>query len=223
MIGKLLRVAAVAGIVAVIAVGGWLVYGERQTSTAANFDQSIGMVHHQTDRMSNTLGETGAFVEANVAPTNRVESITSISVLLSEWTPRYNMAKSAYTRFDAAIISAEARAEDYFISQRLLTERYHDPEKRELAEERDDADYDLYQQWRDQAHTVRDNARKILERLDDMDTDLKKLELTAEFSFDTGAFREVPLAITSLDDELEQFQAASENIREITTSPFESP
>lgn len=203
--------------VAVLALGGWLAYGEFGASAAADFDQSVGMVYHQTDRMSGTLGDTKTFVETEVA------AITSISALLAEWTPKYNSARSAYTRFDAAIVAAEARAEDYFASQRLLTERYHDPERRASAEQRDESDYALYEQWRGQAHSARDNAWNILKRLDDMDTDLRKLELTSEFSFDSGKFREVPLAITSLDDELEQFQAASENIREITASPFELP
>ena len=204
---------------------GWLVYGTTETSAAVQFDESINMVHHQTNRISTTLGDTGTFVNTEIAaaPSEQQNSaITSISELIGEWEPRYNEAKIVFRKFDSAIVAAEQRAEEYFISQRTLTERYHDPEKRARAQGYDDADYTLYEEWRDHAHRTRDHAQAIMVRLDDMDTDLKKLQLSSEFSFDGEVFREVPKAIFLLDQELEEFQLASDNIREITASPFES-
>ena len=220
----------VAAVVITAAAGfAWLVYGETETSAAVRFDESIGMVHHQTDRISETLGDTGAFVDANIAAApaastapaeKQVSEITSISELIDEWEPRYNEAQTVYLKFDSAIVAAEQRAEEYFASQRALTGRYNDPEKRAQAQEYDDEDYALYEDWRTHAHRARSHAQEIMSKLGDMDTDLRKLQLSSEFSFDGGAFREVPQAISLLDEELAEFQLASENIREMTASPF---
>ena len=224
---KLLRLLVLAGAIAVAAGFAWLVYDETETSAAAKFDESIGMVHHQTDRMSETLGETGAFVTSNIATPavsaeKQVSEITSISELIDEWEPRYNEPQTVYLKFDSAIVAAEQRAEAYFASQRALTERYNDLEKRARAQEYDDEDYSLYEEWRTRAHRARSHAQEIMAKLGDMDTDLRKLQLSSEFSFDGGAFREVSQAILLLDQELADFQLASENIREITASPFEA-
>jgi hypothetical protein len=150
-----------------------------------------------------------------------VAAITNISELMGEWAPSYSQAQSAYVKFHSAIIAAEQRAENYFASQRALTEKYNDPDKRERAQAYDEADHALYEEWRGQARGALDHAQEIMDRLNDMDIDLRKLELSSEFSFNGGAFREVPRAITLLDEELKQFQLASENIRGITASPFE--
>ena len=221
---KLLRLLVVAGAIAVAAGVAWLVYGETETSAAVRFDESIGMVHHQTDRMSETLGDTGAFVNTSIAAApaeTQVSEITSIPELIDEWDPRYNGTQTVYLKFATAIVAAEQRAEEYFVSQRALTERYHDLEKRERAQVYDDEDYALYEEWRTHAHRARSHAQEIMVKLADMDTDLRKLQLSSEFSFDGGVFREVPRAILLLDEELAEFQLASENIREITASPFE--
>ena len=207
--------AAVLGVlVAIGASVGWLVFGEVQTSEAVHFEESMGLVHHQTGRMSGTLADTRTVVDEDIA------SVTNITELLGRWTPRYSEANAAYLRFDAAINLAEEQAEAYFTSQRTLTDRYHDQVKKAQAQDRDDANYELYNQWRDRAHRARENARRILDRLDDMDTDLRKLKLSSEMSFDAGGFSDVPGEITNLEAELAQFQTASDSIREITVSPF---
>ena len=221
---RLLRLLVAAVVITAAAGFAWLVYGETETSAAVRFDESIGMVHHQTDRMSETLGDTGAFVNANIAAApaeKQVSEITSISELIDEWEPRYNETQTVYLKFDSAIVAAEQRAEEYFASQRALTGRYNDPEKRAQAQEYDDEDYGLYGEWRTQAHRARSHAQEIMSKLDDIDTDLRKLQLSSEFSSNGGTSREVPQAILLLDEELAEFQLASENIREIMASPVE--
>lgn len=201
--------------IAVVTGLGWLVYGRFNASEAAEFDESISMVNHQTVQMSQSLDVTDDFVN------ERISEITSISTLLTEWTPRFNAAQTAYTKFDAAIASAEKRAEIYFATQRALTERYNNPELRAEAKARDDEDFELYTQWQYQAHSVLAEALRIVQRLEDVDTDLQKIKLVSEFSFDANRFSTVPSDILNLERELTQFQIASENIREITASPFE--
>ena len=215
MLRKLFTVIITAGIVAVLAGIAWTVYVAFNTSEAAHFDASISMVNHQTGRMSESLGNTGTFVSTQIA------QITDISTLIKEWTPRYAQAQTAYLKFDTAILSAEDMADTYFLAQRALTERYHSEELRSRAEADDEAAFALYRQWRDRAYSVRSEALNIINRLSDLDTDLQKLKLSSEFSFDAGGFDEVPSEIIALGDELAEFQIASENIREITSSPFD--
>ena len=65
-------------------------------------------------------------------------------------------------------------------------------------------------------------ALEIVHRLSDMDTTLQKLKLRSDFSFDGGGFSEVPADILALEGKLDQFRIASDNIREIIASPFDT-
>ena len=212
-----LKLIVAAALVALVASFGWLVFGEVKTSEAVQLNESIDMVSHQTMRIDSSLKSTSSFV------TTDISEISSIEQLLDEWTPRYERASLAYARFDAAIIAAEQQAEAYFAEQRALTSRYHDDELRAKREANDEAEYALYGGWLDRAHQVRANARGVLDRLEDMNTDLRKLKLTAEMSsaFNVSGFNEVPVEITDLAVELSEFQIASDNVRAITKSPFE--
>ena len=212
---KAFKFAVLGVLVAIGASVGWLVFGDVKTSEAVHFDESVGMVHHQTGRMSVTLANTSTVFDEDIA------SITDITELLNRWMPRYNRANAAYMRFDAAINLAEDRAEGYFAAHHTLSERYHDPARKAQRQAHDDAVYQGYARWRDQAHRTRDDARSILNRLDDMDTDLQKLKLSSEFTFVAGGFSDVPVEITNLEAELAEFQTASDNIRELMVSPFE--
>ena len=211
---KAFKLAVLGVLVAIGASVGWVVFGEVQTSEAVHFDESVGMVHHQTERMSVTLADTRTVVDEDIA------SVTDITELLDRWTPRYNRANAAYVRFDAAINLAEERAEGYFAAQRMFSERYHDQARKAQRQAYDDAVYEGYTRWRDQAHRTREDARSILNRLDDMDTDLQKLKLSSEFTFVAGGFSDVPVEITNLEAELAEFQTASDNIRDLMVSPF---
>ena len=211
---RVFSILIVAVTIAMFATAGWLIFGNIKTSAAENFNEGIDMVNHQTDRMSNSMASTNAVVQVEIS------DITDIDLLLDRWTPRYNQAHASYERFDAAINIAEQQAEAYFESQRALTVLYHDEARRAKAEEHDAADYRLYSQWREQAHQVRANARRILNRLDDMNTDLQKLKLSADLQFDAMGFRDIPSEISNLEADLFKFQEASDNIRTITASPF---
>ena len=215
MLRRLLKTAVALAVLATVLGFAWLAYGQYNTSEAVHFDQSVKVVHDQSENMSVAFGETGNFVDTEIA------AVTDISRLIGEWTPRYNRAQTAYAIFDAAVVAAEARAEEYFMAQRALTGAYNDDVRRAQAQAEDEADYRLYLAWRDRAHSVRARAKEITNRLHDMNIDLQKLELAAGFSFDASGFSEVPSDILALDDELQQFQIASQNIRQITASPFE--
>ncbi len=212
---KTFTILVIGVVLAVAAYTGWHVLQEAEVSEAAHFDQSINMVYHQTENMTVSLVETNEVVAVNIA------EVTDINQLLDQWSPRYENAQVAYQKFDSSIQAAELQAEAYFASQKALTMRYHDESRKTRAEAEDDADYELYSQWQNRAHMARDNALAIIHRLEDMETDLRKLQLSTEMSFDASRFNDVPQEIKDLEVELNDFQVASDNIRSITQSPFE--
>lgn len=211
----MLKAIAVAGVIAVIAGAVWFAYGEMGISEAARFDDSINIAHSQSQNMSASMDDAGTFIHTEIA------KIDNIGSLLDEWDPRYSRAQSALVKFDAAIVAAERRADDYLAAQSALTEQIRDPARRARAQSDDRIDRANYIRWRTQAHSAREQARQIIIVLADMDAILHKQELASEFSFDADGFSTVPADILSLEAELEQFQAASDIVRQITASPFE--
>ena len=222
--GSLLRrffsIAIPTSIVAVVAGVGWIAFGEISKSEAVHADVSFSMVDHQTGRMGESLDIARTFISTEFSA--EIGQIADISTLLDEWSPRYQQAQTGYRRFDAAIIAAENNADAYFAAQRALTERFHNQELRTRAQADDDAEFQQYEQWRERAGGVRVEALEIMHRLSDMDTNLQKLKLRSDFSLDVGGFSEVPSEILALEEELAQFRIASENIREIIASPFDT-
>lgn len=218
MLRRSLSVVMTTSTVAVIAGVGWITVGEVTKSEAAQVEASFSMVNHQTGRMAESLNTARTFISTEVSAS--VGQITDIPTLLDEWLPRYEQAQTAYRRFDAAIIAAENSADAYFAAQRALTDQFHSEELRIQARARDDAEFQQYGDWRGRAHGVRAEALAIVQRLSDMDTTLRKLKLRADLSFEIGGFGEVPSDILALEEELVQFQIASDNIREIVASPF---
>ena len=216
MLRRFFSIAIPTSIVAVVAGVGWIAFGEISKSEAVNADVSFSMVGHHTGRMGESLDIARTFINTEIG------QIADISTLLDEWSPRYRQAQTGYRRFDAAIIAAENNADAYFAAQRALTERFHNQELRTRAQADDDAEFQQYEQWRERAGGVRVEALEIMHRLSDMDTNLQKLKLRSDFSLDVGGFSEVPSEILALEEELAQFRIASENIREIIASPFDT-
>lgn len=211
----LLKWVSIAAVVAVVVGIGWIAYGKVNTAEAAQLDESMSMVQYQTAGMNQALEDTGRFVAQN-----NVAEVTNINDLLVLWQPRYTAAQSSFTKLDSAIAFAEQQADNYFIAQRALTAQYNDPERKALWQARDDAFFADYQAWQQDAHSIRDEASAILRKLNDIDIDLRKLELDSGFSFTGATIDAVPSEIMSLSNELNEFDIASENIRAITKSPF---
>ena len=220
MLRRFSSIAITTGIVAVVAGLGWIAFGEVNKTEAAHADASFSMVNHQTGRMGESLDVARTFITTEISA--NIGQITDISTLLDEWSPRYQQAQTGYRRFDAAIIAAENSADAYFAAQRALTERFHNQDVRTRALADDDAEFQQYEQWQERASGVRAEALEIMHRFSDMDTSLQKLKLRSGFSFDVGGFSEVPSDILALEEELAQFRIASDNIREIIVSPFDT-
>ena len=232
MIRRTLKYTLIIVVVAVIGYAALTVYGEMTQTEAARMSDSVQLAENQAENMNRALGDVSVFAGGNSvgnasetgaqATTAEIAKITSIDVLIDRWEPRYDDAKLAYVKFEAAIDNAKASAAGYFATQQALTERINDPATKAQARQDDERDLALYRQWESQADSALAKARAIGRQLDDMDASLRKLELRTDFVFDASSFQEVPAAILELDAELSEFRAASETIREVTASPFEA-
>ncbi len=231
MIGRILKYSLITVAAAVIAYAGLAVYGEVTQTEAARLSGSVQLAQNQADNMNRALLDVGTVAAGKPAgnaletqPHNEtpdIAKITDIDALMEQWEPRYDGAKLAYVKFEAAINNAKASAAAYFATQRALTEQITDPPALAQARQYDERDLALYRQWEALADSALNNARAIGTRLDDMDALLQKLQLRADFVFDATSFQEVPAAILELNQELNDFRAASETIRATTGSPFE--
>lgn len=235
---KYILIAVAAGVVSYI---GLTIYGEGTRTAAASMASSVQLAQAQADNMTAALTSVSAVGNAStnqiaaqpgqgssqgpaakiIAPVE-VSEIANLDMLLIQWRPRYESAKLAHAKFDASIANAKGRAAGYFAQQRALTGSMQSPENRARAEKEDEAETLLYRQWAAQADAALRKAAEIMIQLDDMDANLKKMELRADFVFDTSAFVEVPQAIGELNQQLADFQVSSENIKAVAGSPFEA-
>ena len=232
MIRRTLKYTLIVVVVALSGYSGLTVYGEVTQTEAARMSGSVQLAENQAENMNRALGDVSVFAggnsdgnasEAGSQPeTSKIAKITNIDTLIDRWEPRYDDAKLAYVKFEAAIDNAKASTAGYFATQQALTERINDPSARAQAQEDDERDLALYRQWETQANSALAKARAVGKQLDDMDANLRKLELRTDFVFDTSSFQEVPEAILELNAELSEFREASETIRVATGSPFEA-
>lgn len=232
MIRRTLKYSLIAVAAAIIGYAALTVYGEVTQTEAAKMTDSVQLAENQAENMNRALGDVSVFAGGNSSSnssgsgshpeTSEISKITSIEVLIDRWEPRYNDAKLAYVKFEAAIDNAKASAAGYFATQQALTERINDPANKAQARQDDEKDLALYRKWEAQADSALAKARAIGTQLDDMDASLRKLELRADFVFDASSFQDVPVAIQELNAELSEFRAASEIIRATTESPFEA-
>ena len=241
---EILKYILIAVTAAVLGYIGWAVYGEGTRNASARMSESVQLAQTQAQNMNSALTNVSAVGSAsrNAAATSagnigntqesqpstrviapvEVSAITDLNALMIEWSPRYEAVKLAYTKFTASITNAKARAADYFAQQQAITESMRDPANQAKAQQEDDAEMLLYKQWEARADLALKTAAEIGIQLDDMDANLKKMELRADFVFDTSALQEVPESISELNRQLADFQASSENIKAVAGSPFEA-
>ena len=228
MLRQTLRLIVIAATVATIVYAGFAFYGGATQTEAAVLSDSVELAENQAGSMGQALNDVSAFASLRSTADGQPQpgsSVTAgtmdIHTLVIRWEPKYESAKSAYLKLESAIGVAKSSAADYFAAQQSITERINDPDAKLKAQQDDERDMDLYRQWEERADAVLAEAHAIGLRLDDMDSNLAKLKLRADFVFDASSFSEVPTAIADLNKELADFQVASESIRAATKSPFE--
>ena len=140
------------------------------------------------------------------------ERIVVIENLRDLWASRYHQAQEEHRRLDYRIEHAERAARLYFKAQGELTRQIKNPEDRARAIRSDKDEREVYNRWRDQAHRTRSQADRIMDELHDMDIIITKQLLSANFAAVYHDFLELPIAISELHRDLEQFRARSEEI-----------
>ena len=215
---RFILVAVAAGVIGYI---GWTVYGEGTKPASAKMSESLLIAQSQAQNMNEALTSVST---VGRTPSSKTESvgvagIADLDSLLSEWRPRYDEAKLAYTKFSASLANTKGRVADYFAQQQALTDGMRDPENKAKARQQDEAEMLLYRQWQARADAALQTATEIVIQLDDMDTNLRKMELRADFVFDTSL--SLPEAVIELNAQLADFQTSSDNIRAVSGSPFE--
>ena len=218
---RFILIAISAGVIGYI---GWTLYEEETRTTAARMSESVLLAQAQAETVDSALTRIQDITLSNsqTPATTRISETPNVEALMKEWEPRYNSAKTAYVKFHASITNAKSRAASYLTQQQALTDRMRDPDNQAKARLEDEADLALYRQWEERAEKALEKANEIGIQLDDMDANLRKMELRADFVFDTSAFLEIPQDIEELNLQLFEFQVASENIKLSTDSPFET-
>ena len=186
--------------------------------------QSLHIAQSQAQNMNQALTSVSTVGSSPERPAQKKESgglaeLADLDSLLSEWRPRYDEAKLAYTKFSASLANTKSRVADYFAQQQALTEGMRDPENKARARQQDEAEMLLYRQWQARADAALQTATEIVIQLDDMDANLRKMELRADFVFDTSP--SLPEVVIELNAQLADFQTSSDNIRAVSGSPFE--
>ena len=213
------RVTSAIGLAALFLLGvalGSNIWGEVRTAEAVHFDNSMRLMTLQSNSVDAKIAGTSTIVEELVTNTN-----AGIDEVLAEWTPRYEQAKLAHTKFEAAVAGAKVQARAYLQSQRQLTSRYVSESSRLRAEREDMEEQRMFEAWAARADKVLDDTRRIMNAFNDLDIDLQKVKLRTDFTFASHIYTDVPAEIESLQIELDTFKAESERLRLSTSSPFQ--
>ena len=148
--------------------------------------------------------------ELNPSPNRYIQAVEQLQ---QAWTPRYDRAAEEFKRFAYRIDHAQAMAIEYFEVQENLTNQIANSTDRHRAKQIDAAEYEVYQDWRDQARKTLGQAQLIMLDLHDMNVIITKQSLSAHFTALYEDFQQIPPAITILHEELARFREESNRIQ----------
>ena len=140
------------------------------------------------------------------------EYLRAVNQLKAAWDPRYAEATDEFRRFKRRVEYAREMSAEYVEIQERLTANISDRQVRERLRETDALERQLIAEWMGQANGVLAQAEAIKVNLDDMNIQITKLELSATFASVYEGFNRLPLALTSLNDELDIFERETERI-----------
>ena len=138
----------------------------------------------------------------------------AVEQFYNEWSSRYNLALDAHKRFQWRVDRADASAADYFERQAHLTGLMTNPERRELFQRRDRQEQDLYRQWKLQANSILDQSGAIMSELRQLNLEITKIRLSANFLALHQEFQTIPHAVSQLHNDLALFRARSEQLQQ---------
>ena len=143
------------------------------------------------------------------------EYLNAVNLLKAAWGPRYARAVDEFRRFKQQVEYARDVSGDYLAVQERLTDNINDPVVRERLRQIDGQERELIAAWLVQAAEVLAHAEAVKIDLDDMNIRITKLELSATFASAYEGIHEVPLALTTLNAELAQFDQETARIYQV--------
>ena len=153
-------------------------------------------------------------VQSELEPGN-AEYVNAVNLLKATWDPRYNHAVDEYRRFRQRLEHASDMSEEYIEVRQRLTSNISDSGVRERLRLVDAQERALIVEWLTQAGEILAQAEDIKRNLDDMNIRIAKLELSATFASVYEGFSEMPLALTTLNTELDRFEQETERIYQV--------
>ena len=137
----------------------------------------------------------------------------AVNIFYAEWDTRYQMARHQHQRFAHRVHQADLAADDYFAMQRELTESMPNRERRQHYRLRDAEEKLQYREWQQHAYEILSQSNIIMDELRQMNIEITKQKLSANFAALYRDFEQVPLAITMLHEELDLFRYRSQQLQ----------
>ena len=138
--------------------------------------------------------------------------VTRIDELTRRWTPRYEAAIRDIDTFESRFNTAASRLTEYFDQQSDLTDSIANPSLRSELVIRDQQERNAYGRWLRDGELMVLQALKIREELTDMDTVLRKQQLTASMLSEFSQISSIPASAQSLHASLGSFRSQSDQL-----------
>ena len=142
------------------------------------------------------------------------EHTLAVEEFYHEWDSRYHTARDAHRRLEWRVQMADRAAPRYFEAQKDLTRVMPNPERRRIYEERDAREEELYREWQIQAYRVVGQSSLLMEQLRQLDLEISKLRLSANFAALYQEFATIPVEVNQLHLELESFRARTRSLEQ---------
>ena len=132
--------------------------------------------------------------------------------LKDSWTPLFEQAHRDYEEMNVRITLAKETADEYFAQQASLTETINDPEFRADLAAQDLAQHKAFTSWAIKADKLAEAAYVMMKDMEDVDVFIAKANLSAHFVALQKSTSALPASMTALNDQLEQFKAATNDL-----------
>lgn len=129
--------------------------------------------------------------------------------LKDSWTPLFEQAHRDYEEMNVRITLAKATADEYFAQQQSLTETINDPEFRAELVASDLAQHKAFTDWSVKADGLAEAAYNMMRDMEDVDVFIAKANLSAHFVALQKSTSALPVSMTALNEQLEQFRTAT--------------
>ncbi len=160
--------------------------------------------------------DAAAFTEEMVEDLEiqQTEYTRAVEQFYDEWSARYSLALDAHKRFQWRVGRANVTAAEYFERQAELTSLMTNPERQALFRDRDRQEQELYRQWQLQANSILSQSNAIMEELRQLNLEITKIRLSANFMALHQEFQTIPHAVSQLHNDLALFRARSEQLQQ---------